>query len=264
MEYIVKIFSYLLLSVLVVNIFYVVSIPFHSLSSSGDKLFTKEGVFADMEGNKYKTVTINGVEWAAENIRSSKFKDGREIFHATNMAEWDSANKFKIPAWANYNFDSKMDAKYGKLYNYYVVLDIVGIAPAGWHLPSIKDYFQLVKFAKIKGISRTQKLKIPEYFDGENDAEYMRSEKQAWVYDCERIYSLERYFPIDKGTNETGFGALPGGYLFADSNGTSFLKESFYSGWWGADNTVMLIDEHEEVYLVDSKNISGFYIRLIR
>jgi uncharacterized protein (TIGR02145 family) len=157
-----------------------------------------------------------------------------------------------------------MDAKYGKLYNYYVVLDKVGIAPAGWHLPSIKDYFQLVKFAKIEGISRTQKLKIPEYFDGENDAEYMRSEKQAWVYDCERIYSLERYFPIDKGTNETGFGALPGGYLFADSNGTSFLKESFYSGWWGADNTVMLIDEHEEVYLVDSKNISGFYIRLIR
>jgi uncharacterized protein (TIGR02145 family) len=180
------------------------------------------------------------------------------------MAEWDSANKFKIPAWANYNFDSKMDSKYGKLYNYYVVLDKVGIAPAGWHLPSIKDYFQLMKFAKIEGTSTIQKLKIPESIDGDNDAEYMRSEKQAWVFDCERIYSLERYFPIDKGTNETGFGALPGGFLFTNNNETTFLSESFCSSWWGIEKSVMLISDHDEIYLNDNKYISGSYIRLIR
>jgi len=266
MNLIARIIFGMVTSAIVVNLFYFISIPFHALfNSTGTISYSKTGSMRDMESNQYKTVTIDRVEWTAENLKTSKFADGREIFHATNFAEWDSANKYKIPAWAHIDFDTAMDDKYGKLYNYYVVADKGGIAPPGWRIPAFNDYFKMLKFVKTEFDLGTQRKNYPEDVDGDFDAENLRSEKVGWNFICGlSTYSLENKYPIDKGTNESGFSALPGGIIISYGESSSFLSPPNVSGWWARDRADLFITDHEYVTLQDATDLGGFYIRLIR
>ncbi len=266
MNFIVRVIFSMLTSAIVVNLFFFISIPFHAVFNSTGKLsYSKESSMRDIESNQYKTVTINGIEWTAENLRTSKFADGRSIFHATNFAQWDSAYKYKIPAWAHVNFDSTMDKKYGKIYNYFVVIDKGGIPPAGWRVPAFDDYFKMLKFVKTEFDLGTQRKNYPQDVDGDFDAENLRSEKEGWNFDCGyTIYTLENTFPIDKGTNESGFSALPGGMLLNYGDSNIFLSPPNASAWWTRDRGNLLITDHEYVVLQDMENLGGYYIRLIR
>jgi len=263
--FVIKILLYTIMTVLMVNVVYILSFPFHYLSTSqGTKLYSKEGQVFDIESNSYHTITLGDKEWTSENLRTSKFNDGRSIFHAKNIQEWDSANKYNIPAWTNYNFDELMDKKYGKIYNYAVMLDSVGVAPTGWSIPTIRNYYEFLNSNKIHADITTKEKYIPTKTDGSNDAEFLRSHLYPWTFDCERLYSLERYYPIDKGTNETGFSALPGGYILAGQESTFFTSENTNSGWWAKNKNAMIILDHEEVFLGNYQFNPGFYIRLIK
>ena len=110
----------------------------------------------------------------------------------------------------------------------------------------------------------TSDPKFPNKTAGSNDAEYIRSHQQPWAFDCDRVYSLEKYFPVDKGTNESGFSALPGGYITAKLNKSQFTNELTNSGWWAKNNSSMIVLEHEEVSLGTNDSQTGFYIRLIK
>jgi len=260
-----KILLYFIMSVLMVNIVYILSFPFHYLSTSqGTKLYSKESQVSDIESNTYHTITIGNKEWTSENLRTSKFNDGRSIFHAKNYKQWDSANKFNIPAWTNYNFDERMDKKYGKIYNYAVIVDSVGVAPAGWSIPTIRDYYEFLNSNKIHADIVSSDQYLPTKTNGTNDAEFLRSHLYPWTFDCEKPYSLEKYFPIDKGSNESGFSALPGGYILAGDNSTYFTNEYTNSAWWAKNKNTMIILDHEEVYLGNYNFNPGFYIRLIK
>lgn len=266
MNYIGRSLFGILVSAIVVNLYYVVSIPFHAMfNSTGDLAYTKTGIVKDVESNQYKTVTIDGVEWTSENLKVTKFADGRPIFHATDFAKWDSANKYKIPAWTEVNFDALLGEKYGKIYNYYVVIDKVGIAPAGWKIPAFIDYFKMLKFVKSEFDIGTQRANFPDEVDGDYDAENLRSDKEAWNFDCGfNWYSLENIYPIDKGTNESGFSALPGGSIINLWDSSSFLSPPYSSGWWAQDRASLYITDHEYVTLRDENSLGGYYIRLIR
>ena len=43
-------------------------------------------------------------------------------------------------AWCYYNNDSGNNATHGKLYNWYAVNDPRGLAPAGYHIPTITEF----------------------------------------------------------------------------------------------------------------------------
>ena len=260
-----KVVLYFIMLFLVINIFYIVSLPFHYFSTSqGVKSYSKEGTISDAEGNVYQTITMDGKEWTTQNLRSSKFNDGRLIFHATNFNEWDSANQNNIPAWTTYNFDTKGDEKYGKIYNYAVIVDSIGIAPIGWNIPTFSDYFNFLNSNKIAANIFTSDRTYPSNTRGNNDAEYLRSHKQPWGFDCDQVYALEKYFPIDKGTNESGFSALPGGYIAANFQKNQFTNPLTNSGWWAKNNSSLIIFDHEAVSLGINDFKPGFYIRLIK
>jgi uncharacterized protein (TIGR02145 family) len=93
----------------------------------------------------YKTVKINNQIWMAENLNVNKFRNGDTIPYARSESDWILANQNKKPAFCYYQNDEKNEKKYGKLYNWYAVIDKRGLAPKGWKLTSADDWFGLLE-----------------------------------------------------------------------------------------------------------------------
>lgn len=109
------------------------------------------GSVSDVDGNVYKTITIGTQTWMAENLRTTKYKNGITI---PNVIKSDNWYALKTGAYCTYNNTNNKDSivKFGRHYNGYAVLNPSGIAPAGWHLPTdvewglLQDYLSSTEF----------------------------------------------------------------------------------------------------------------------
>ena len=99
----------------------------------------------DIDSNFYNSVVIGTQEWMSENLDVSTFRNGDPIPHIQDFDQWMDAGKAEQPAWCYYNNKSENGDEYGKLYNWYAVMDARGIAPEGWHVSSSAEWLQLVE-----------------------------------------------------------------------------------------------------------------------
>jgi len=106
----------------------------------------KAGKFKDKrDGKVYPTVKIGEQTWLAENLNAATFRNGDPIPEAKTLEEWDKAGLNQQPAWCYYDFRKIQDdpvngSKYGKLYNWYAVIDSRGLAPEGWSVSTDDDW----------------------------------------------------------------------------------------------------------------------------
>ena len=91
-----------------------------------------------------ETVIIGNQEWCTENLNIEKFNNGDSIAEIQSFEEWIEAAKQKIPAWCYHNNDPENAHIYGKLYNWYTVIDSRGISPDGFRVPTKKDIEDLI------------------------------------------------------------------------------------------------------------------------
>jgi uncharacterized protein (TIGR02145 family) len=97
----------------------------------------------DISGNSYPIVEICSQSWMGKNLNVSKYRNGDIIPQVSDSAEWSNLT---TGAWCWYKNDSATYAStYGKLYNWYAVNDIRGLAPNGWHIPSGPEWANLSK-----------------------------------------------------------------------------------------------------------------------
>jgi len=149
-----------------------------------------------------QTVTIGKQVWMTKNLNVSSFRNGDPIPEAKTEGEWKAYSQAKEPAWCYYDNDSSNGEKYGKLYNWYAVKDKRGLAPAGYHIPTDKEWTVLTN-----------------YLGGVEIAGAKMKSSQGWgVKD-------------GNGTNSSGFSGLPGGDRRDDG---SFLGIGNYGGWWSS------------------------------
>jgi uncharacterized protein (TIGR02145 family) len=148
--------------------------------SSGLFAFQPQTV-KDIDGNVYKTVNIGNQTWMAENLKTSRYNDGRKIPLVTDTTQWQ---KYE-PAFCWYNNDEKTNKeKYGALYNWYAV-NTNKLCPVGWHVPNSEELSSLVSFS---------------YKD------------TLTAGSMKEIGTVHWRIPNKGATNETGFSARPGGY----------------------------------------------------
>lgn len=168
----------------------------------------------------YPNVKIGELEWMSKNLDVSTFRNGDTIFHADTQEKWDSIGMHTTtPAWCYYNDDPENEKKYGKLYNWYAVVDERGLAPEGWRVATKDDWAATVM--ELGGLKEApRKLKSKTGWGGES---------------C-------------NGTDESGFNALPGGArsTMGWQGGTKYKNNKFIivSGesrgigekglWWAA------------------------------
>ena len=154
-----------------------------------------------------QNVTIGTQVWMTKNLDVSKFRNGDPIPEAKTNEEWENAGKNKQPAWCYYNNDPKNGEKYGKLYNWYAVIDPRGLAPNGYHIPSREEWQTLIKSSGKDGYDAANKLKS----------------KTGWF--GETGYSGK---PIKNGIDTYGFSAMPAGTRKSDGKFYDINSRTFF------------------------------------
>lgn len=142
----------------------------------------------------YDEVKIGNQVWMDKNLNVDHFRNGDPIPQAKTKEEWTYAIENKEPAWCYYDNNSSNGSKYGKLYNWYAVIDKRGLAPEGWHVSTDEDWRTLNK-----------------YLGGhEGKAAHKLKSKTDWKDDdfSSGIGASTR--------NSTGFSGLPGGACSSD------------------------------------------------
>jgi uncharacterized protein (TIGR02145 family) len=137
------------------------------------------------------SVEIGDQIWMAKNLDVDTFSNGDLIPEARTMDEWLMAAENKSAAWCNFGNDTENGMKYGKLYNWYAVIDRRGLAPQGWRIPSELDWEILISYV---GDSAGLKLQNSKDFTGNLfgfNALMAGSRYRSGNFDWEGIPSLE-------------------------------------------------------------------------
>jgi uncharacterized protein (TIGR02145 family)/uncharacterized repeat protein (TIGR02543 family) len=93
----------------------------------------------DNDGNKYGTVTIGGKTWMNKNLKTTKYNNGDPIPFVEDEGAWKSLT---IGAYC-WPMNDTANKEYGALYNW-IAVNTGNIAPAGWHVATAYDWYDLV------------------------------------------------------------------------------------------------------------------------
>ena len=178
----------------------------------------------DIDGNTYLPVTICEKTWTKSNLNVSRYTDGTPIPEVTEPSAWASLT---TGAWCYNNNDASNEGIYGKMYNWYAIAGIYDdasladptlrkkIAPTGWHVPTIGEWFSLINCLGGANIGGTNYS-----IAGGKMKETGTTHWQT---------------PNTGASNSTNFTALPGGdrnYFGNFDGGTST-----YGGWWSSSSS---------------------------
>ena len=122
-----------------------------SFTTIQEEFICGESTVTDIDGNIYNTVTIGSQCWIAENLKTTRYRNGEEISNP------DCVVNFALENWAGISYGAYIwiDLSYnnkdifGALYNWYAVDDDRGLCPEGWKVPSFFDWFPLERYVDI-------------------------------------------------------------------------------------------------------------------
>jgi uncharacterized protein (TIGR02145 family) len=164
---------------------------------------TTSATVTDYDGNVYKTVLIGNQLWLQKNLDVTHYRNGDAIPNDTSPYVWDNTNS---GGYCNYNNDTAMATKFGRLYNFYAVEDSRNVCPVGWHVSTEDEWTALVA-----------------YLGGPDVA-------------GAAIKDTSQYETSDEANNSSDFSALLGGMRQA----IGFDNASFINGcgvWWTASKS---------------------------
>jgi uncharacterized protein (TIGR02145 family) len=231
---------------LIKSIFFSASILFLSLKNFAQlNPNLKYGEVKDIDDNIYRTIKIGNQTWMAENLRTTKYRNGKSIASIIDDAKWE---KNETGAWCYYENDESNNNPYGKLYNWYAVANNNKICPIGWHVPTDAEWTTLINYLD------------PEANGGNEDniagGKMKRAGRQYWNS------------PNEGATNSSGFSGVPGGsrYYNGPSNG---MGE--YGVWWSSTEysssnvwTRQLYNYEVNVSRPNFSKSAGFSVRCVR
>jgi uncharacterized protein (TIGR02145 family) len=154
----------------------------------------------DIDGNVYHSVTIGTQTWMAENLKTTRLRDGTAIPLVNDSTDWSNLT---TPGYCWYNDSAIYGNTYGALYNWFAV-NTGKLAPIGWHVP--KD---------------TEWTVLTTYLGGDKAA-------GGPLKDTGTTYWLS---PNGGATNSSGFSALPGGCRRYDGSFGTMGNNGY---WWSA------------------------------
>jgi uncharacterized protein (TIGR02145 family) len=185
----------------------------------------------------YPTVTIGGQVWMQKNLNVCKYRNGDDIPQVQDPTQFFSLT---TGAWCYYNNDTANGPVYGKLYNCYAVKDPRGLAPTGYHVPSVTEWDTLSTY--LGGVSVA--------------GGKMKSTTGDWNS------------PNTNATNSSGFTALPAGYCGTTFGGLGFGATFWTSTQGGTSSAWARSIIHSDGYLRTGYNADsmryGYSVRCVR
>ena len=181
---------------------------------------TGKGAISDVDGNAYKIILIGNQWWMAENLITTRYRNG-DLIGTTTPAMMDiSGENTPKYQWAYDGIETNV-AIYGRLYTWYAVTDSRDICPVGWHVPSDTEWSTLTDYLINNGYG---------YGGSGPDIAKSLSAESGWA-----VNAIQGNVGNDQSTNNSsGFTALP--------NGDRIPKGTFeliynYAGIWSSSES---------------------------
>jgi len=196
--------------------FFTISILLQSCTkdSNGNGTPVNPGTVTDASGNTYPTVTIGKQVWMAENLRTTKYRDGSNIPVVTSNTtwanNWNNGSPLSQPMMCWYNNDQATYTanKIGALYNWYTINPATNgnknVCPTGWHVPTDAEWTTLTTSLGGESVA---------------GGKMKSTGTQNWLS------------PNTGATNSSGWSGLPGGGRGGDG---PFLEVGANGLWWSS------------------------------
>lgn len=153
----------------------------------------------------YSFITIGTQDWMTKNLDVVTYRNGDTIKQVTDQLAWGS----QVGAWSYYNNDPVNGPIYGKLYNWYALIDSRGLCPVGWHAPKEDEWEILIKTLGGYGLA---------------GGKMKSTDSTLWKN------------PNTDATNESKFTGLPGGRRLPIG---PFWEIGLYGHWWSTTERVI-------------------------
>ena len=202
----------------------------------------------DIDGNYYRTVIIDNLEWFAENLKVSRYNNGDDIPTGLNDTEWRNTDEGAyaiyphegdVTEWdvEGIHSDEDMVEAYGKLYNWYAGVDPRGLCPAGWHVPTFDEMAQLMNYVELQGFPN-------EYSNPAGTGNALKTCRQdgsplgGVCNTSEHPYWYAH--STHHGFDAFGFSAYPAGYR----SFTGRYRDLRFAGYWWSSTDHTLMSAH--------------------
>jgi uncharacterized protein (TIGR02145 family) len=166
--------------------------------------YSNYGTLTDIDGNTYKTIKIGTQLWMAENLKTTRYRNG-DLIGTTIPVNKDMYHEDLPPEyqWSFEGTESNVSL-YGRLYTWHTVDDSRKICPANWHVPSDTEWNVLISYSGGLSVA-ADKLK--------------ERGTSHWLS------------PNTGATNQSGFTALPGGIRTMDGE---FKFNQLVAQYWSS------------------------------
>jgi len=169
----------------------------------------------DYEGQTYSTVLIGSQCWFSENLKTTTYSNGTPIPNVTDNTAWSNLT---TGAYAWYNNNISWKESYGAMYNWHATVDVNGLCPTGWHVPTNDEWTALTNF--IGGTESGRELKSCRQVNSPQSGSCNTSEHPRW-----------NEYSSNWGTDDYGFSCLPGGNRYF---GGTFDNVGEQGYWWSS------------------------------
>ena len=201
----------------------------YSISLGAGGALQGNGV-VDIDGNSYPSVIIGGKEWMAMNLRTTHYANGDPIPEHSFLTAWPDSTSGLCASLFQFNGFDDYEIPYGKHYNWYAVTDPREVCPAGWHLPTGQEMWDLVYLIDL-GFSVTDNV-------------LMNSGPEHWGV-------------ANTATNATGFNAVPAGVRVTNTS-TVVWALGEYALFWSSTSTTSWDAQSGEVNGNSNMHTSDF------
>jgi uncharacterized protein (TIGR02145 family) len=178
--------------------------------------------------------------WSLVNFSGTTFRNGDAIPQITDQEEWNTATG---PGWCYYDNDPANGAIYGKLYNRYAVTDVRGLAPEGYHVPSLAEWEDLIIC-----------LGGSDAGGGIWPVAGAKMKTTGTIQDNDGLWNSPNV-----ATNESGFSVVPagcrtGGFINLHSRGSFWVNDS--------DTCINFNNGASYIYIGGDSTTVGYSVRL--
>jgi uncharacterized protein (TIGR02145 family) len=208
----------------------------------------------DIDGNVYKTVTIGTQVWMAENLKTTKYRNG-DLIGTTTPATLDISGESTPKHQWTYDGNESNVATYGRLYTWYAVTDSRNVCPAGWHIPTDDEWTTLTNYLTNNGYG---------YEGSGSDIAKSMASTSGWTTDP----TAGNVGNDQASNNRSGFTALPSGYREGDG---TFYDVGSNGGWWSSSEYSStnaffrcMYYDISSVYRFNLGKENGFSVRCLR
>ncbi len=214
------------------------------VTGPGSSFTCGTSTIVDIDGNSYNTVSIGTQCWLKENLKVGKYNDGSVIpLDATG----GTAGNVTGEGWSGLSSGAKTVYEHnptylnamGYLYNWHAAVDIRGICPIGWKIPTKLEWQALETILSVGGDAGLKMMVTTRPYGWTTSTKTNSSEFTA----LSSGYRL--------GTASPGF---EGKFLRADVPGAT---SPFYARWWSSDS---VSPTSKDVVILEDQMNGGFWL----